>query len=362
MIPAPVPLPPGRPAIVSVFLPFAGCRERCLFCNQKTMAREAPSPSAVQTFLQEVLPKTFAAFQNRERQIAFYGGSFTAMDLDAQVRYLEAVQPFLSSGLVGSLRVSTRPDVLDEGTLSLLRHYGVKTVEIGAQSMDPEVLDLSLRGHTPAHTASATERLKNRGFRVGLQLMIGLPGDTLPRFLSTLDAVIGLRPDFVRIHPTLVFEEAPLSSLWRDGTYTPLSLAEAVHWLKIGLLRLESASIPVARLGLQPTKELEAYLLAGPYHPALRQLVDSSLAYDMASHLLMTSGEEHEGARLLCHPKDLSNVRGQGNENLRRLKSGFPLADISIEGDGQVPRGCLVLELGKKKITMQRKDLRYEAN
>jgi histone acetyltransferase (RNA polymerase elongator complex component) len=281
-----------------------------------------------------------------------------AIHRDDQVRYLKEVQPFLASGLIDSIRISTRPDALDEETLSLLEEYGVKTIEIGVQSMIDEVLSLAHRGHCAKDTVAAVYRLRNRNLEVGLQLMIGLPGDTCDRFLLTLDRVVELKPDFLRIHPTLVLKGAPLEILWKDGKYFPLNLEEAVQWLKKGLLKLENSSIPIARIGLQPTLELERDYLAGPYHPAFRQLVDSAVFFDMATSLLQTP-QKNGQALFFCHPKEISNLRGQKNENVLRLKKHFNLSDIFIEGRQELPRGTLGLQTQGEEISIQRKSFGF---
>jgi histone acetyltransferase (RNA polymerase elongator complex component) len=331
-----------------------GCREQCLFCNQKAAAKGLPSSSSVHNFIEASLADIPYNKKNREKQIAFYGGSFTAIHRDNQVPYLKEVQPFLASGLIDSIRISTRPDALDEETLSLLKEYGVKTVEVGVQSMVDEVLFLSKRGHCAEDTVSATSRLKRRGFEVGLHLMIGLPGDTCDRFLQTLDRIIELKPNFIRIHPTLILKGAPLEILWRDGRYLPLHLDEAVQWLKRGVLRLENSSIPVARIGLQPTQELERDFLAGPYHPSFRQLVDSAIFFDMATSLLQNS-QKNGQAFFLCNPKEISNLRGQKNENMMRLKEHFKLIEILINGKQELPRGTLVLQTQEGEVSIHRK-------
>jgi histone acetyltransferase (RNA polymerase elongator complex component) len=188
--------------------------------------------------------------------------------------------------------------------------------------------------------------------------MIGLPGDTCDRFLQTLDRVIELRPDFVRIHPTLVLKGAPLENLWREGRYSPLSLEETIDWLKRGLVRLENSSISVARMGLQPTEELQGDYLAGPYHPAFRQLVDSAIFFDMATSLLQTS-QKNGRALFFCHPKEISNLRGQKNENILRLKKHFKLGDILINGRQELPRGYLGLQTQGEEVSIHRKFLSF---
>ncbi len=380
------------PLIIPVFLPAMGCREDCLFCNQKATAENLPSPTAVRDFIEASLAKisppsspslrggerprnfkkeeiatpyglamtyedtNFFNEETKEKQIAFYGGSFTAIDKDDQVRYLKEVQPLLLSGLIDSIRISTRPDALDEKTLCLLKQYGVKTVEVGVQSMIDEVLSLARRGHSAADTEDGVSRLKARDFEVGLQLMIGLPGDTLGRFLQTLDRVIELKPDFLRIHPTLVLKGAPLEDLWRAGEYSPMQLSEAVQWLKRGVLKLEKASMRVVRIGLQPTKDLERDYLAGPYHPALHQLVDSAIFFDMATSLLQ-SCQENGRVVFFCHPKEVSNLRGQKNENILKLKKDFKLTEILIEERKELPEGFLELRTQTGEISIHKKSL-----
>ena len=346
------------PLIIPIFLPAIGCRERCLFCNQKASSEGLASPASVRNYIEVSLAQIPYNKKNREKQVAFYGGSFTAIHRDDQVRYLKEVQHFIASGQVDSIRISTRPDALDGETLSLLKEYGVRTIEVGVQSMIDEVLFLALRGHRADDTSSATLRLKQSGFQVGHQLMIGLPGDTRDRFFQTLDRVIELKPDFVRIHPTLVLRMAPLENIWREGRYAPLSLEETIEWLKRGLVRLENSSIPVARIGLQPTDQLERDFLAGPYHPALRQLVDGAIFFDMAASLFKTS--KINGQTLFfCHPKDVSNLRGQKNENLLKLKKLFNLSDILIDGKQELPRGYLGLRSQGEEASIHRKSLSY---
>lgn len=346
------------PLIIPIFLPNAGCHNRCLFCNQKAAAEGLPSPFSIRRLIETSLVKLPLDCQGREKQVAFYGGSFTAIHRDNQVHYLEEVQPFLASGLVNSIRISTRPDALDEEVLDLLKEYGVKTVEIGTQSMIDEVLSLSNRGHSAEDTISSVTRLRGLGFETGLQLMIGLPGDSFDHFFQTLDRIIDLRPDFIRIHPTLVLKDAPLEFLWQAGRYSPLSLEEAIQWLKRGLLKLERSSIPVARIGLQPTRELERDFLAGPFHPALHHLINSEIFFDMAASLLQTSQKDSR-ALLSCHPKEVSNLRGQRNENISKLKDQFKLNEILIEGRQELPRGYLGLRTREGEVSIHRKSLSF---
>ena len=348
----------SKPIIIPVFLPNLGCHERCLFCNQKAPSEGLSSPSSVRNFIETSLNRFPSEKEDREKQVAFYGGSFTAIHKDDQVRYLKEVQPFLASGLIDSIRISTRPDALDEEILSLLKEYGVKTVEVGVQSMIDEVLFLANRGHSADDTIPAMTRLRQWGFEVGVHLMIGLPGDTYDYFLQSLDRVIEFKPDFVRIHPTLVLKGAPLENLWRAGEYSPLSLDKAIQWLKKGFLRLENSPISVARIGLQPTKELERDYLAGPYHPAFRQLIDSAIFFDMAKYLLQNFPNGSK-AIFFCNPKEISNLKGQRNENSLKLKNHFKLSEILIDGRQELPRGFLGLQTQEGVVSIDRRSLAF---
>jgi len=346
------------PLIIPIFLSNLGCRERCFFCNQKSLGIGIPSFFSVRNFIETSLSGIFSYKKNRKKQVAFYGGSFTAIPKDDQALYLKEVQPFLATGLIDSIRISTRPDALDQGDLLLLKEYGVKTVEVGVQSMIDEVLLQAHRGHCAEDTLHATSLLKRYGFEVGHQLMIGLPGDTCDRFLQTLDQITELKPDFIRIHPTLVLKGAPLEYVWRDGGYSPLSLDETIQWLRKGILKLENSSIRVARIGLQPTKELERDYLAGPYHPAIRQVVESEIFLDMATSLLQAF-QKNGPVLFLCNAKEVSNLRGQRNDNILKLKKDFKLSEIQVEGRQDLPRGSLRLQTQEGGISIHRKSLSF---
>jgi histone acetyltransferase (RNA polymerase elongator complex component) len=262
--------------IIPFFIPHSGCPHRCVFCNQKKITGEHDQP------VPDSIPAKIADYLKTDKkkkpvQVAFYGGTFTALPLEAQRRYLATVQPFIESGKVESIRVSTRPDCITEEVLSLLTEHRASTVELGAQSMDDSVLACAGRGHTAADTARAVALLRKHAFSVGIQLMPGLPGDSRERFFTTVDRTIDIKPDVVRIYPTLVIKDTPLEELYYAGRYTPLSLEEAVRWCKVALGRFEESGITVIRIGLQPTQELlkPGTIVKGPFHPSFRQLVQT---------------------------------------------------------------------------------------
>ena len=258
--------------IVPFFISHRGCPHRCIFCDQEKIAgSNGTFPSAA-----EIRDKV-AAYRRtsgcREVEVAFYGGSFTSIPHEDQLRLLHPLQELLAAGEVSSIRISTRPDALDAAAAAFLHASGVATVELGVQSMDDAVLEQSERGHCAADVEKAVACLKGEGISVGLQLMPGLPGDSGEISVSSLMRVLDLQPDFLRIYPTVVVAGTPLSRRYAEGRYCPLTLEGAVRLCKILLHRALLARVPVVRIGLQPTTDLSrrGAILAGPYHPAFRQ-------------------------------------------------------------------------------------------
>ncbi|HHL39264.1 MAG TPA: radical SAM protein [Deltaproteobacteria bacterium] len=260
--------------IIPIFIPFGGCPHRCVFCDQGavTGARSMPSEADVAATV-ELYLSTWKG--GGPREAAFYGGTFTALPEPVQRRYLAAAAAFVRAGRLDSLRVSTRPDAVDEKRAGLLKEQGVRTVELGVQSMDDEVLRLSGRGHTAAHTVRAVEVLGAAGMEVGLQLMPGLPGDTPARFEATVRAALDLTPHFLRIYPTVVMAGTTLHEMYLDGGFEPWGLDETVEACAAALRLARKAGVPVVRIGLPQGPELGERVVAGPYHPSLRSLAQA---------------------------------------------------------------------------------------
>jgi histone acetyltransferase (RNA polymerase elongator complex component) len=329
--------------IIPFFIPHAGCPHQCVFCDQKSITGKSalPDPSSIPSTISSYLA---SASPGDPVQVAFYGGSFTALPVEVQKRYLGAVQPFLSTGRIAGIRLSTRPDAVTPGILTLLKQYHVSTIELGAQSMDDEVLLLSDRGHTSTHTRSAVGLLREYAFTIGLQLMPGLPGDTAGRFHETVERVVSLKPDLVRIYPVLVIRDTPLAELHRTGRYTPLSLDDAVDICRDALERFEAAGIEVARVGLQPTEELErpGTVLAGPWHPAFRQLVESSRFLGLMRALL-APGNGSGPITFIVNPVDLSSAIGQNRRNIHAIRGHYG-RDARIVTDPALPKGSVRID------------------
>jgi histone acetyltransferase (RNA polymerase elongator complex component) len=336
-----------RQVIVPFFISHQGCKHQCIFCNQQKITGSAGELPAASELLNKI-----AAFRILGRSksvgVAFYGGSFTSLPKPVMEQLLLPLQPLLARGEIGSIRVSTRPDNVDDGIAEFLLSLGVRTVELGVQSMDDQVLALSGRGHTAAHTEEACRILKAAGMEVGIQLMPGLPGDTKEKALTSLNAVLALSPDFLRIYPTLVIAGTKLATLYESGQFAPLSLDEAVRICKVMLHATLAAAVKVIRIGLQPTDELQASgsILAGPYHPAFRQLVESDLYYDLLS--ILTGGIPAEmTVKIICAPTRVSDITGQRQGNFKRLLNERGVKVAAVIADPSLSCQEIMVESGQ---------------
>jgi histone acetyltransferase (RNA polymerase elongator complex component) len=272
--------------------------------------------------------------------VAFYGGSFSALDTSLQQAYLRRIAPYRRAGRVAGVRVSTRPDACPEEAVALLRSEGVTTVELGCQSFSPAVLRRARRGHGPEAIGPAVSRLRRAGLRVGLQLMPGLPGGDDREARDSLTCALALRPDFLRIYPTVVLAGTQLERSWRQGDFQPLTLRQAVTICAELFWRCRAAGVPVIRLGLQSVPELDSgrAVLSGPYHPAFGQLVKSWLwRRALLRALLLETGLE-----ACVHAADLSDARGHRNANLAVLRRRYKMFDIVA--DDAVERGSFVVQ------------------
>ncbi len=329
----------ARSHIIPIFLPHWGCPYHCVYCDQKVISSQA-GPVEVTRQIDAALQKVPPGVHPVE--VAFYGGTFTALSLDLQKDLLQAAGPYLKNGRVDSIRLSTHPACLSLESLTLLAAAGVKIIELGVQSMDPEVLRLSGREYGPDTVENAVSILNQHGFKVGIQLMPGLPGDTKAKALDTVRQVINLRPDFVRVYPTVVIDGTPLTGLWGEGKFKPLSLEEAVDWCKeIGKLFMRHG-IPVIRMGLHASRELEDQILAGPYHPAFKALVDSALALEKIEEQIKEAGEK---LVITCNPREIPVVRGHKNANILKLKDKYGFKQIEVRAGQALAKGELEVQI-----------------
>ncbi|MBT8345931.1 MAG: radical SAM protein [Desulfofustis sp.] len=326
--------------IIPFFIHHRGCPHRCLFCNQAGIAgpNRENSDDPVKDLGRTIDRWLERSPQREEVQVAFYGGSFTCLDEDVQVGLLQRVNPYMKKGLVRSIRLSTRPDCITDEIADFLITAGVRTVEIGAQSMNNKVLQKAGRGHTAEQVINAIQLLGVRGMETGIQLMAGLPGESTRSFLDGVRTVIGLSPDLVRLYPTLVMEHTELAELYLHSDWRPLSLERAVSLIARAWTMLDEHRIRVIRMGLQPTAELEKQLIAGPYHPAFGELVKSRCWYRKIRSLLVRAGRD-KTLRLTINDRDYSALAGQRRENLERLEKLAHGARLEVDVDASVERG-----------------------
>ncbi len=305
-------------SIVPIFVPHAGCPCQCVFCNQRTIAgqKQRMTPEQAREILQHahaILPA------GNIPQAAFYGGSFTAIPVEQQEELLAVTDEYLAAGKISSVRLSTRPDAIDEDVLCRMKRHGVTVIELGAQSMDDAVLQRAKRGHTAADTQRAAALIQQAGISLILQTMAGLPGDTRETVRYTAQRIAALKPDGARIYPVVVLPDTPLYDDWQAGRYQPLDVETAAVWCADMLEIFEQEDIAVIRVGLNPTEELDSTVAAGAYHPAMGELAYSELWYRRLCRQIRETGE-----RTITVPqRELSRAIGHKKSNVLRLREQF---------------------------------------
>lgn len=315
-------------SIVPIFVPHAGCPCQCVFCNQRTIAgqKQRMTPEQAREILQHahaILPA------GNIPQAAFYGGSFTAIPVEQQEELLAVTDEFLASGKISSVRLSTRPDEIDEDVLCRMKRHGVTVIELGAQSMDDAVLQRAQRGHTAADTTRAAALIQQAGISLILQTMAGLPGDTRETVRYTAQRIAALKPDGVRIYPVVVLPDTPLYDDWQAGRYQPLDVEKAAVWCADMLEVFEHEHIAVIRVGLNPTEELDSTVAAGAYHPAMGELAYSELWYRRLCRQIRETGQ-----RIITVPqRELSRAIGHKKCNVLRLCEQFGEIRIIAQED-----------------------------
>lgn len=329
------------PLVIPVFIPHQGCPQHCLFCNQISISGKRAEKEDDSDLVHKTITEWLGYSHRRSLvQVAFYGGSFTCLPGVRQERLLDAVQPFIQSDAVTSVRLSTRPDCIDETICDFLLEKGVKTVELGVQSLDDLVLTASHRGHSSEDSLQAARILKAKGLELGIQLMPGLPGETTVSFYKTLQQVIELKPDFVRLYPTLVIRGSGLAGQYEQGKYQPMSMNRAIALCCLAKERLDRAGIKIMRMGLQASETLEKELLAGPYHPSFGELVATRHWFRRVRTLLADCPPESM-LHLLISNRDISAFVGQKRINIKRLQELGLATRLKLETDKTLKRGTM---------------------
>jgi len=332
--------------ILPVFVPHWGCPHACVFCNQRRISG-AKKPATAQDVKNAINEAAAFLPKGGKRQLAFYGGSFTAIPIPEQEALLDAAKEALDRGEIDAVRLSTRPDAIDAAVLDRLQAYGVETVELGAQSMDDEVLRLTERGHTARDVERASKLIRAAGFKLILQMMTGLPGTSDESDIETARRLIALQPDGVRVYPTVIVRDTVLYDMWQAGAYKEHTVEDAVRVCARIVPLFEQAGIPIIRLGLNPTEELSGgAAVGGAYHPALGELVKSRILLDKARKLL--DGIEPGGrVTLLVGRGKTSQMAGQHRENIRRLTEEYTLADLRIREKTEADTEIVLLSIEK---------------
>ncbi len=328
---------------IPIFVPHKGCLNDCVFCNQKRITGTLADittddiEKTIEEYL-KTLPKN-----DRIIEVAFFGGSFTGIDFDVQGQFLSAAHKYIKSGLINGIRLSTRPDYINNKVLDQLKKFDVTTIELGVQSLDENVLIASNRGHSVEDVYSAVKLIREYGFSLGLQMMTGLPADTDEISIETAKKIISLKPDFVRIYPTLVLKDTKLEDMYNCGEYLPQELNCAVSLCKKLVLMFLDANIPVIRISLQTTDEISpnGSLIAGPFDPQFRELVESEIYFD--KFLCALNEKSLKDVVISVNTKELSKAIGPNKSNIDKFKKNHDI-NLKIVGDDKIKTGdfCII--------------------
>ena len=338
--------------IIPIFVPHLGCPNNCIFCNQKKISGQTKMVNAkdVEDTIEYYL-KNFKD-DNKYVEVAFFGGSFTAIEKEKQEELLQAVQKYIHDKKVNSIRISTRPDAIDKDILKMLKKYHVKTIELGVQSMNNYILNRSQRGHTVEDVKKASKLIRWNGFILGHQMMVGLPESTKQDEINTAKELIKLKPKIVRVYPVLVIKDTPLAIEYENKEYTPLTVTQAVERCKEIVELFNKHKINVIRIGLQNTEEISdpsketSQVVAGPYHPAFRQLVESSMWYDSLLDEIKKINTKVIKVKIIANPENINNIIGHKKENVLKLKEVYDV-DVAVKSSEEIKPGKFKLEILK---------------
>lgn len=309
--------------IIPIFVPHLGCPNNCTFCNQKRISGQTKMVTAQD--VKDTIDFFLKHFRDDYKyvEVAFFGGSFTAIDEKTQVELLEAVQEYIQNKKVNSIRISTRPDCIDKEILKRMKKYHVKTIELGVQSTNNYILKRCKRGHTYEDTKKASKLIRRYGFILGHQMMVGLPESTKQDEINTAKELIRLKPKIVRIYPVLVIKDTELADEYERGDYTPLTVGQAVERCKDIVDLFNRNKINVIRVGLQNTEEItdpgteKSSVIAGPYHPAFRQLVESSMWYDSIVNKIKKVNAKVKKVKIIANDVNVNNIIGHKKKTLK---------------------------------------------
>lgn len=342
--------------IIPIFVPHKGCPHDCIFCNQKKITGVSTDVTSedARNIIEECLE---TIDKDADVEIAFFGGSFTAIDIDIQKSLLSVAKEYVEKGLVKDIRMSTRPDCIDEDILSMLKEYKTSIIELGVQSLDEKVLLDSIRGHQSEIVYKSSKMIKNSGIKLGLQMMIGLPDDTEEKCIFTAKKFVELKPDCVRVYPTLVVKDTGLEKLMEQNKYNPFTLEESVNIVKKVLVLFYVNNINVIRVGLQATDDIQIgkAVLAGPYHPAFRELVEADMIKDYLEFVILQN-KNIKQMLVKSNKKNISKIIGNKKTNVKYMEEKFGVLLKTQESDLDINQLEIVLD-GKSLISANMRDI-----
>lgn len=333
-------------AIIPIFIPHLGCPNDCVFCNQKKITAKARplSKEDMADIIERYLP-TISGRGIKTVEIAFYGGSFTGIPMDQQQEYLSIAKSYKDKGIIQKIHLSTRPDYIDDDILNNLKNFGVDIIELGVQSFDEEVLRLSNRGHNRDVVFTSSKLIQDYGFELGLQLMIGLPGDTYEKSIASAKEAVIIGPSIARLYPTIIISDTALYDQYQRGEYQPLSIEETIRITKDMYLILTNAGINVIRVGLKSTDLIrENGEIAGGYHPAFRQLVESEIAKEQLESQLIPLLSQSSEIAFYSSGASFSNMIGNRKSNRIYFEKKYPHVRFTFHVDTNLPNNIYLIK------------------
>lgn len=327
--------------IIPIFISHKGCPNQCTFCNQRKISGSLGEIDINK--IRKEIEEWIHRLQNDKylkvlhRQIAFFGGSFTGIDINIQKSLLELANEYIDNGNIDSIRISTRPDYINDEILKMLKDYNVDTIELGIQSMDNQILQEAKRGHTSEDVKKACKLINQYGFCLGVQMMIGLKESTLEKEINTCMQLIDLKPKIARIYPVLVIKDTELEEQFNRNEYKALDVVEAVNRSKEVLKLFNKNNIDVIRIGLQATDNIAEGkdVVAGPFHPAFGQLVKSEIIYDEICQYLEKNKIINSELSIEVNPSDVSTLIGNKKINIIRILQKFNVKIKIIKNENQ---------------------------
>lgn len=329
---------------ISIFVPHAGCPHQCSFCNQKTISGQSYAPKAED--VHRICSQAMAEVRDRQNcEIAFFGGSFTAIDRDYMISLLDAAKFYLGENGFRGIRISTRPDFIDREILDVLKSYGVTSIELGAQSMINNVLEANERGHTAEDVYNASELIREYGFELGLQMMVGLYKSSINDERLTMERIIKIRPDTVRIYPVVVLKGTKLAELYEIGEYKLLPFETVVELCGEMLAEFDKHDINVIKCGLHASDGVEGDMVTGFYHPAFKEICESMLFRKKMEKIIIEGHNDNSlkafsqhfrGFIFSVNPSCVSKALGHKKLNVEYFRKQN--IEIKVVGDEEIPK------------------------